>query len=90
MIQGLDGQGGKPDVVVYNTGLPKAACPPCHAGLAEAVAGAPAMAAMVRRVLAARPDLRFYWRSTTALCKKSAAQTPDVANRAPPPDLDSL
>ena len=40
-------------------------CPPCHAGLAEAKEGAPALAAMVGRLLEGNPGLEFYWRSTT-------------------------
>ena len=59
-----------PDIVIYNVGgIPIDACAACkETGLSAAKAGAPKFAAMVRRVLHARPALRFYWRSTTYLC----------------------
>ena len=34
MLGGANGAGA-PDVVVYNAGLPKQACPPCNAGAAH-------------------------------------------------------
>jgi hypothetical protein len=59
------GDSAPPDIVVYNAGMVEQTCPPCHAGLAEAKEGAPALAAMVGRLLEGNPGLEFYWRSTT-------------------------
>eukprot|EP01051_Picozoa_sp_SAG22_P003029 SAG22_NODE_142_length_17922_cov_10.990406_19_plen_106_part_00 len=41
--------------------------------------GAPALAAMVGRVLQKRPTTHFYWRSTTALCANIAHLNPAIA-----------
>ena len=51
------------------------------AGLDEAKDGGPALAEMVGRLLAARPELQshFYWRSTTALCGNLKPINPAVA-----------
>jgi hypothetical protein len=68
-----------PDIVVYNAGMPEQTCPPCHAGIAEAAAGAPALASMVSRLLEARPGLKFYWRSTTAFCQDRAKWNGETA-----------
>ena len=57
--------------MIYNAGFPEGTCPPCNAGLEMAYTeefGASGLAEMAAKMLLARPDAHFYWRSTTPVC----------------------
>jgi len=62
------GKHAPPDIVIYNAGYSQHACSKCKAGLREAKDDVPMLHSMVTRVLQARPELTFYWRSSTAQC----------------------
>lgn len=58
----------RPDVVVYNVGLPRMVCAPCMRDLVPLEHGAQQFQLMVNRALVANPTLHFYWRTTTRIC----------------------
>ena len=57
-----------PDIVVFNAGMPSETCPPCGSDLSVVREQGPLLRRSIATFLAAKPDARFYWRSTTATC----------------------
>ena len=76
---GIPGVSSKPDVVVYNAGMPARACGAATCHFDGNASHAPYLGSLVRRVLDAHPQLRFYWRSSTHLCRPPPGHA--VANR---------